>query len=128
MAARVDIDLSGIRNIRSAVDRAAVKTMEALYNEVVQAQVMPFSSGESNHMQNNGTFVSEAFRTDDTTLVLLTSDTPYARRLYYHPEYNFYQGKNANAGGEWLKDWIDGDKKDFVKDTFERELGKELKG
>lgn len=30
-------------------------------------------------------------------------DTPYARRLYYHPEYNFSTEKNAQAGGYWFE-------------------------
>lgn len=41
-------------------------------------------------------------------------DTPYARRLYYNPEYNFSKDKNVNAQGLWyeaakskdLKSWI----------------------
>jgi len=125
MAAHVSIDLSGIENIRSAVERAAERTMEALRTDIVQSQKMPFDTGD---MQNNSTFVTAPMQVADSVVVLLTTDAPQARRLYYHPEYDFQQGKNANAGGEWLKDWIDGDKKDFVKDTFERELGKELKG
>lgn len=125
MAAHVSIDLSGIENIRSAVERAAERTMEALRTDIVQSQKMPFDTGD---MQNNSTFVTAPMQVADSVVVLLTTDAPQARRLYYHPEYDFQQGKNANAGGEWLKDWIDGDKKDFVKDTFESELGKELKG
>lgn len=125
MAAHVSIDLSGIENIRSAVERAAERTMEALRTDIVQSQKMPFDTGD---MQNNSTFVTAPMQVADSVVVLLTTDAPQARRLYYHPEYDFQQGKNANAGGEWLKDWIDGDKKDFVKDTFEEELGKELKG
>jgi len=125
MAAHVSIDLSGIENIRSAVERAAERTMEALRTDIVQSQKMPFDTGD---MQNNSTFVTAPLQVADSVVVLLTTDAPQARRLYYHPEYDFQQGKNANAGGEWLKDWIDGDKKDFVKDTFESELGKELKG
>ncbi len=30
-------------------------------------------------------------------------NTPYARRLYYHPEYNFSQEHNAHAGGYWFE-------------------------
>lgn len=125
MAAYVEFDLSGLKNIRAAVERAAEKTMEALRTEVVQSQKMPFDTGD---MQNNATFVTAAMSTGDTVLVLLTTDAPQARRLYYHPEYNFQQGKNANAQGEWLKEWISGDSKDFVENTFERLLGEELKG
>lgn len=29
--------------------------------------------------------------------------TPYARRLYYHPEYNFSQEKNPDAGAYWFE-------------------------
>ena len=29
--------------------------------------------------------------------------TPYARRLYYHPEYDFSTEKNPKAGGYWFE-------------------------
>lgn len=29
--------------------------------------------------------------------------TPYARRLYYHPEYNFSTEHNPQAGGYWFE-------------------------
>lgn len=29
--------------------------------------------------------------------------TPYARRLYYHPEYNFSTEHNPQAGGMWFE-------------------------
>ena len=58
------------------------------------------------------------------------SSTPYARRLYYHPEYNFHQtpwtdesGKkhegNANAKGRWLDDYMkDGKKQNLAPKAF----------
>lgn len=30
-------------------------------------------------------------------------NTPYARRLYYNPQYNFSKDKNPNAGGLWFE-------------------------
>jgi hypothetical protein len=30
-------------------------------------------------------------------------NTPYSRRLYYNPEYNFSRDKNPNAGGLWFE-------------------------
>ncbi|MGH0601145.1 minor capsid protein [Bacillus mycoides] len=30
-------------------------------------------------------------------------DTPYARRLYYNPQYNFSHDVNANAQGLWFE-------------------------
>lgn len=46
---------------------------------------------------------------------VLTWATPYARRLYYNPQYNFQKDRNPNAGGLWferakashLNEWID---------------------
>lgn len=41
-------------------------------------------------------------------------DTPYSRRLYWNPQYNFSTDRNPNAGGKWfeqaksnhLSEWI----------------------
>lgn len=30
-------------------------------------------------------------------------DTPYAKRLYYNPQFNFSQDKNPNARGMWFE-------------------------
>ena len=30
-------------------------------------------------------------------------NTPYARRLYYHPEYEFSKEHNSHAGGYWFE-------------------------
>ena len=30
-------------------------------------------------------------------------DTPYAKRLYYNPQYNFSKDKNPQAGGLWYE-------------------------
>lgn len=54
-------------------------------------------------------------------------DTPYARRLYWHPEYDFRQDKNQYAGGLWMQTYIDGDKRHFVKETYGKFL-KQLGG
>ena len=68
-------------------------------------------------MQNNQTFtVSEADSGD--VIARLVTGAPQARRLYYHPEYNFQTVNNPNAGGEWLEPWLEGDRKDFAQDTF----------
>ena len=39
-------------------------------------------------------------------------------RLYYHPEYHFQQGKNANAGAGWFEPYVSGGKKDLARDAF----------
>ncbi|MFR3071259.1 MAG: hypothetical protein ACLTNH_15355 [Enterocloster sp.] len=53
--------------------------------------------------------------------VTLVSSAPYARRLYYHPEYNFQTKENPNAKGNWYDDWLPGGSKaDFATKTFKQ--------
>ena len=111
-----------------------MQTAEALHTEVVQAEVMPRDTGL---LQNESTFVDTSLV--DLGKVSIVSSTPYARRLYFHPEYNFHRGEwfdetgkshggNSNAGGLWLKPWIDGEHKDFCPETFERIYRRLLRG
>ena len=89
-----------LRALDDAAIRALEKTAEAIHTEVVQEQVMPFRTG---HLQNDSTFVD----TSDSARghVDIVSSTPYARRLYFHPEYNFNREENPNAGGRWFDPW-----------------------
>ncbi len=41
--------------------------------------------------------------------------TPYAARLYYHPEYNFSKAKNEQAGGEWFEHMKQADNGDILR-------------
>ena len=102
-----------IKKLSDAQIRALAQTAGALHKEVVQAQVIPRDTGD---LQRDGTFVDYSQAEKGT--VSLVHQTPYARRLYYHPEYNFSKTENKNAQGKWLEPWITGDKKDFCKDTF----------
>lgn len=107
------------------LDRAAItaleKTGEAVHTDLVQSQTMPFDKG---NLQNESTFVdySDAAR----GRVTLVSSTPYARRLYFHPEYNFSKDENPDAGGEWLKPYLPkGAKADFAQKAFGKLYKKE---
>lgn len=111
----VKIDLGRINELTQAAVTALEKTAEALHTDVVQAQVMPFRSG---NLQNDSTFVDDSKANSGT--VSIVSSTPYARRLYFHPEYHFNKKENKNARGNWYEPWIDGEKKDFAKDAFKR--------
>ena len=112
----VKMNFPRIKQLTQAAVTALEMTAEALHTEVVQAQVMPFEAG---NLQNESTFVdySES-RQGKATLV---SSTPYARRLYYHPEYNFQTDENPFAGGEWYEPWLPGGvSQDFARNAFKR--------
>lgn len=120
----VTIYTSNISMLIDLAKQAQVMTAEALHTEVVQAEVMPRDYGT---LQNESTFV-ETSRVDQG-VVSIVSSTPYARRLYFHPEYNFHRGEwfdaygdshggNIAAGGEWFEPWINGSQQDFCPRTF----------
>lgn len=118
---KVEISLDGmkIEAISQSAQIAALETIAALRGEVVSAQVMPFDTG---NMQNNSTSISQTVQ-DKEIHTVLTTDTPYARKMYLHPEYNFQKVNNPNAQGLWLKPWLPGgDLEGFIPETFENRL------
>lgn len=101
----VKLNTSKIKQLNQAAIIALEQTAEALHTEVVQAQVMPRDMGT---LQNESTFADTSGSSSGR--VSLVSTTPYARRLYYHPEYHFHTDKNPFARGEWYEDWLPGGK------------------
>ena len=99
----VKLNMPRIRQLTQAAVTALELTGEALHTEVIQAQVFPFNTG---HLQEDATFVDYSRANDG--MVTLVSSTPYARRLYYHPEYHFQTKENPNAKGMWYEDWLPG--------------------
>jgi hypothetical protein len=111
-----------LKRLEQAQKRALLLTVEALKTDVETSQVVPKQIGE---LERSG-FVDDSEL--ERFVVSLIYDTPYARRLYWHPEYNFRKDKNPNAMGKWLEPYISGEKKDFVKKTFAFFLKQEAKG
>ena len=110
-----------IKKLKEAMVPALEKTAEALHTDLQQSQKMPYRTG---NLQNDSTVVdcSES----QQGRVYLVSDTPYARRLYFHPEYHFDQSENPNAGGKWLDDYLPGGKKeDLAQNAFNKFYRKE---
>lgn len=112
----VKMNFPRIRQLTQAAVTALELTAEALHTEVVQAQVFPFDTG---NLQNESTFVDTSESAKGK--VTLVSSTPYARRLYYHPEFHFQKEENPNARGEWYEDWLlGGSEENFAVDAFKR--------
>ena len=105
-----------ISQLTKASVTALEKTAEAVHTELVQSQTMPFGEGT---LQNTQTFVD--YSDSSKGKVSIVSSTPYARRLYYHPEYNFSKEENPNAGGKWAEPYMKGGKKqDFAQKAFKQ--------
>lgn len=113
----IKMNWGNIKALTQASVKALEETAEYVHTEIVQAQVMPYDTGTL--QGEGGTFVDTSKSSSGT--VSIVSSTPYARRLYFHPEYNFQKTENPNAGGEWFKDWLPGGEKEkSAQETFAR--------
>lgn len=110
---KISINTQKIKQLTQAQITALEQTAEALHTEVVQAQVIPRDTGA---LQNENFFVD--YSDSSRGRVTLAHSTPYARRLYYHPEYDFQTKENPNAKAHWYEDWIEGNRKDFCKNAY----------
>lgn len=95
--------------------QSLIKTADAIKTDVEQSETMPMDKG---NLQNRSTFIDKSQAKD--LKVMIVSDTPYARRLYFHPEYRFNHEHNKNAGGKWHDPYIDGTKKDYAQRMFQK--------
>lgn len=112
----VKMNFPKIRQLTKAQVTALEQTGEAVHTEVVQAQVFPFDTG---NLQNESTFVD--YSQSSKGKVTLSSSAPYARKVYFHPEYNFSTKENPYARGEWYEDWLPGGpESDFAKDAYKK--------
>lgn len=113
MNVKVKMNKTALRKLSQAQLTALEQTTEAVKTDVIAKNVIPFGVGE---LQNESTMIDASkIRQGKSTI---SSDTPYARRLYFHPEYNFKTDKNPNAKGRWYDDWIDGRYKSFAPNAY----------
>lgn len=143
----IKMDLGALKRLEKAQIQALEMAAEALHEDVKDAQVIPFAAttfkeehtyGKRGQFAKNGreykgkvkkvvdhsggqlnenTFAD--LSNVNTGEALLVSSTPYARRMYFHPEYNFYQGEHNNARGKWYEDWLPGgSKEDFAPKAY----------
>lgn len=113
VTSKIKLNIPKIKQLDRASITSLEKTISALHTEVVNAQVMPFRTG---NMQNDNTY--EDYSKSKQGKVSLITSTPYSRRMYFHPEYNFSKDENPNARGNWYEPWITGKEKDFCKKAF----------
>lgn len=110
---KVTFDQSKIKELEKIQQQALEMTAEAVLTDIRTSGVVPKDTGE---LERSG-FVD--VKEIQQGIARIVFDTPYARRLYWHPEYNFRQDKNPNARGKWMEEYhIDGGKRDWVIETF----------
>lgn len=112
VTSRVELNMSVLAMLDGAQYTALAMTGDATLTELRDRGVMPFDTG---NLQNDSTFVDDSQK-DKVSIV---SSTPYARRLYFHPEYNFKRGNNASAGGKWFDSFLNDN---FIRDAYAKLL------
>ncbi|MGG4397240.1 minor capsid protein [Paenibacillus thiaminolyticus] len=120
--AKVIINQGAIKQLVEAQKRALEMTGEAVLTDIVTSQVVPKQTGE---LERSGHVDTSQLSQGKVKIVF---DTPYARRLYWHPEYNFRTDKNPNARGKWMEHYRSGEKRKYVEETYARLLKTSAKG
>lgn len=110
---RIVFNTPYIKKITKTAIKALEKTAEDLHGDIVNEAVMPKDTG---YMEEASTFVD--YSDSARGSVKIVTSTPYARRLYYHPEYHFRTHENANAQGKWFSPWLTGANKDDIQKYF----------
>ncbi len=137
MAVRVTFDNAKFNKLVAAQKQALEMTAEAVLSQIKSDQVVPKQEGilerggeVSAGSKKAGTLRTEVYKSGyvdksqlDQGKAAIVFDTPYARRLYYHPEYNFRTDKNPNAQGKWMHMYLKGGSKErYAQDAFTRFL------
>lgn len=114
VSSKIKLNMPVVKQLDRAKQQALEQTGDALLKQVKNTQGMPFDTG---NLQNENTFEDCAQSWNGT--VKIVSSTPYARRLYFHPEYNFSREENIDAGGKWFSPWLEGGtRQNFCSQTF----------
>jgi len=124
MSVKVTVKLNQqkINTLVEAQKKSLEMTGDATKSDIVTSAVVPKQTGE---LERSG-FVDTS--QIDNGKVGIIFDTPYARKLYWHPEYNFRKDKNVNAQGKWMQAYVDGKKKNFTKESYKKFLKMLSKG
>lgn len=98
---RTKINKTKINNINKKANTILLATSQVVLTDIKNSGLMPFKTG---NLQNENTFIDEKeLRKGKVSIV---SSTAYARRLYYHPEFNFSKANNSRAGADWFNIWL----------------------
>lgn len=109
---KVQLDQVKLKQLHQSHLQALEMTAQSTLDDIKVSQVVP----------KDTTALEDSSFVDITGIkrgyARVIFDTPYARRLYYHPEYNFRTDKNPNAQGEWMQAYIDGPKENFIRNAY----------
>lgn len=98
---KITINYKNIDEVRKGLQKALILTCENIKTDLEDRQVMPFDKGTLEESLN-------VERSDNLSEAIIATSTPYARRLYFHPEYHFRKDNHPNAKAKWYEDYFAG--------------------
>ena len=113
VSSTIKLDEAKLKELTKQQYISLAQTADAILTDIRDSQTMPFDTG---NLQNDSTFIDDSQK--EQGKVSIVSLAPYARRLYYHPEYNFRTNNNHRAGGKWFEPYASGNRTDFTRETF----------
>lgn len=114
VSSTIKLNFGAIKQLEKNAQIALKQTTDALLAEVEYSEVMPFDTG---NLQDENTFPDYTNSAKGQTSIV--SNTPYARRLYFHPEFNFNREEHRAAGALWFIPWEKGGtRENFCVETF----------
>lgn len=113
VSSTIKLDEAKLKELTKQQYISLAQTADAILTDIRDSRTMPFYTG---NLQNDNTFIDDSQK--EQGRVSIVSSTPYARRLYYHPEYDFRTNNNHSAGGKWFEPYASGNKSDFARETF----------
>lgn len=115
MKVSVKMNSGALSTLAKAQRQALEMTGQQVLNDLRNSQTMPFDTG---NMQNDQTYLDT--QKSSKGQVSVVTDAPQARRLYFHPEYDFQQYANPAAGAGWFDPYLEGRKKRHIETWFKQ--------
>ena len=94
VSSTIKLNEAKLKELTKQQYESLAQTADALLTDLRDSGTMPFDTG---NLQNDSTFLEDSQKAQGR--VSIVSSTPYARRLYYHPEYNFAEKGDSESGG-----------------------------
>ena len=112
---KVKVNTAVFNKMMTAPGKALMATAQAVETDLVQSNTLPMGDTEMLEQSTHSGSAGEDHS-------FIATDVPYARRLYFHPEYHFRKDKHGEAGGRWYDPYISGSKKNFATEALTKLL------
>lgn len=115
--------------VSASMQYALEDTARDIASEIKAEHIIPRMTGRMEDLTIDVIDYSRAKKGE----VRIVSPGPYARRLYYHPEYNFHRTPwaggegNANAQAYWFEPWESGAYKNRIPEVFAYHLDRYMR-